>query len=283
MEQIASGFKIAKKITKHFAKTFYLASFFLPQDKRLASYAVYAICRISDESVDSLKGNCSELSLKELRKKIDLAYTNAALNNNLLSAFRKTVNTYSIPKEYFYELIDGMNMDLVKNRYADFEELKEYCFKAAGVVGLIMLKIFGAKDAKAEKFASDLGIAMQLTNILRDIKEDALRGRIYIPLNEFKNFKISEADIISGKINDDFKRLMQHQIKRAREYYQESEKGLSLINNPKSRFVATAMKEMYQTILDEIKNNHYNVFNQRAHVNKFKKLLIIIKILLKRK
>jgi phytoene synthase len=275
---LQAGFIKAKTITKHFAKTFYLASLFLPKEKRLASYSVYSICRLSDEIVDNPDNELFISSLEKLRANIDLAYSNKNLTDGLLRAFQATINKYKIPKEYFLELLNGMHSDITKKRYANFDELNNYCFKAAGVVGLIMLKIFDLKNENAKNFAIDLGIGMQLTNILRDIKEDYLRGRIYIPADEMKLFAIREEDIANEIISDNLINLLKYQIKRAREYYANSNKGIYMISDSRSRFVVTVMKEIYSGILDEIENNHYNIFNKRVHVNRIKKILIIFKI-----
>jgi len=280
-KNLEAGYLQAQEITRNFAKTFYLASFFLPKNKRLAAYSVYAICRISDETVDNPKGDSSASDLKELKKKIETAYTDTFLNDNLLLAFRKTIKTYSIPIELFYELIEGMQMDLTTSRYQDFQELYTYCYRAAGIVGLIMLKIFDAKEKLAGSFAVDLGIAMQLTNILRDIKEDYQRKRIYLPLSELDKFMVTKKDIETQNNNSNFKALILAQIIRCREYYEKSKKGIRMIPGLRERFVVILMREMYSAILNEIEKNAFDVFTRRAQVNLFKKLAIILKILIR--
>jgi len=252
------GFKQAQAITKKHAKTFYFASHFLGCEERYASYAIYAFCRINDDAVD---------------------VTNQELNADLTAAFQKTVAKYQIPKEYFAELKSGVNMDLSKSCYQNFAELYAYCYKVAGVVGLIMLKIFGNKNAEAEKYAVDLGIAMQLTNILRDIKEDLARGRIYLPLDEMQSQGINEIDIRQETLNASFRELMRSQIQRARQYYNQSTPGVKLIPGVKNRFVILAMKDIYAGILEKIEKNNYDVYKQRAQVSTIGKIAIILKIL----
>jgi len=281
--QLQTGFREAKEITKKFAKTFYLASLFLPKENKYASYAVYAICRLSDEAVDGLTPLDKRGNLQKLESKISDAYTERQINEPLLSAFRQTVNKYKIPKEYFDELIKGMRMDLEINRYQDFPALYEYCYRVAGVIGLIMLKIFGYKDNAAKDYAIKLGIAMQLTNILRDINEDFLRGRIYLPQNEILEFNISEQQLSKGQIDEHFRNLLRFQINRCRKFYNDSFAGIQLINSPFCRFVVFCMKEIYSGILEEIEKNDYDVFTERAHVNKLKKTVIMFKILTGRK
>ena len=281
MNQIESGFNEAEKITRDFAKTFYLASLFLPKDKRLASYAIYAICRISDEAVDEYSNQQKEERIEEIKHKIDASYGILPLKENLLISFRDTVNKYSIPQEYFYELLEGMRMDLSKNYYPNIKELRLYCYRVAGVVGLIMLKVFGCTDKNAQSYALKLGEAMQLTNILRDIKEDSKRKRLYLPLDELDKFNLSEKDIREMHINESFKSMMKFQIKRLREEYRESLKGIGFIKCLRSRFVVLVMEEMYSGILKEIERNNYDVFSKRATVSKAKKIWIIAKILIK--
>ncbi len=275
------GFLLAKAITKKHAKTFYFASWFLEKNKRNAAYAVYAICRASDETVDGEQGLSAQKNLASLQQKIDSAYNNVPLDDPLLLAFQQTINKYHIPKEYFNALIEGMHMDLYKNRYQNFEELSDYCYKVAGVVGLIMLEIFGYTSPKTTDYAVSLGIAMQLTNILRDIKEDFKRGRIYLPENEMQDFEVSEIDISQSRINDNFKALMKFQITRSREYYEKAKQGIKMLDGLNSRLVVLAMADIYAGILKAIEKNDYDIFTRRACVNMPGKINAILKIILK--
>lgn len=276
---IKAGFAEAKAITAKFAKTFYFASHFLPKEKRMAAYSVYSVCRISDESVDTAQEELKQDNLAGLRQKIDAAYGNSPLRNGLLSAFRETINKYAIPKKYFDELTEGMHTDLEKNRYETFEELSLYCWRVAGVVGLMMLKIFGYSDPAAGKYAEKLGLAMQLTNILRDINEDASVNRIYLPLEELKQYGLSEDDIFAKKLDEKFINLLKFQIRRARQYYEESLAGIKLIDDAACRLTALAMRKMYCGILRAIERNNYDVFSRRAQLNPAQKTMVILKIL----
>ncbi len=282
MKQIAAGFKEAKNITRRHAKTFYLASLFLSEEERYFSYSVYAICRLSDQCVDGFSLEKPQDQLKILKEKIEAVYSQNVPLDNLLSSLRFTVEKCQIPKDYFYELINGMEMDLIKGRYADFEELRLYCYRVASVVGLIMLKILGAKKIEAQKYAIDLGIAMQLTNIIRDLKEDFQMGRIYIPLNEMSIFGINEESFKNSvEVTRNLKLLIASQIKRSREYYRRSAGGIKFLPNLRTRFVVLTMKEMYSAILKEVEFNNYDVFSKRAFVKLHKKVIIILKILIK--
>ncbi|MFH0855598.1 MAG: phytoene/squalene synthase family protein [Candidatus Omnitrophota bacterium] len=283
MKNIQRGFKEARKITRNFAKTFYAASFFLPKETRDAAYSVYAICRLSDESVDDLKNPACPQKLDEIRQKIDLAYSGGLPLERALLSFKQTINKYQIPKEYFQALLDGMLMDLAKTRYNNLEELNDYCYKVAGVVGLIMLKIFRCPDEPAKRFAVKLGIAMQMTNILRDVGEDYLRGRIYIPVDCLKQFRVTEEEIARCQVSGNFREMMRYLADKTKRDYEEAGSGIKFIQGARQRLVVTAMKEMYAGILDEIKNNNYDVFSRRACVRTLKKWLIILKIIVKGK
>jgi len=276
------GFIQAKEITKKYAKTFYFASCFLDNDKKNAAYAVYAICRLSDEAVDNMSVPLKR-DLNRLKEKIDSAYSQLPLGESILSAFRQTVLQYKIPKRYFDELIQGMEMDLQKSRYANFEELYDYCYKVAGVVGLIMLKIFEYENPEAERYAVNLGVAMQLTNILRDIKEDFARGRIYLPEEEMTKYGLTDSMISQDKIDDNFRGFMRSQIQRARYFYRICTKGIKMIKDLRTRFVVLLMKDIYSSILDEIEKNRYDIYSRRAQVNTLKKSAIALKILAKGK
>jgi len=279
---LKNGFIQARAITKKHAKTFYFASLFLEPDKRYAAYSIYAICRISDDAVDETNSHTNPKNLVTIKQRIDSVYNNSPLNDDVLLAFKHTITNYKIPKDYFDELIKGMYMDLNKNQYKNFDELYTYCYRVAGVIGLIMLKIFGYNHLEAEKYALDLGIAMQLTNILRDIKEDYKKQRIYLPQQEMNRFQVSEDHIRKERLDENFISLLKFQIKRARDYYATSTLGITMIEDAQSCFVVWAMKDMYSGILNAIEKNNYDVFSKRACVSKLQKIIILLKILYKK-
>jgi phytoene synthase len=280
---IADGFSAARAITKQHAKTFYFASHFLPAEKRPAAYAVYALCRISDDTVDADSSSTAAVvkNLSRIQDSLNAVYDGSPLTDDLLMAFKQTVDTYAIPKLYFDELIDGMYLDLNKRTYEDFDELYRYCYKVAGVVGLIMLKIFGSNNPAAETHAVQLGVAMQLTNILRDIREDFQRGRIYLPQIEREKFGLSSDSLSSGVVDAVFKSFMQFQISRARDYFEQSAAGISMIADRRSRFVVCAMKDLYAGILSAIEKIDYDVFSNRAHVSSAGKIAAALRIFLR--
>ena len=277
---LAPGFRAAEALTRENAKTFYFASRFLPWDKRNAAYAVYAICRLSDDSVDKAEDFAVAANLAKARAEIAAAYDGGELRDDILRVFHATTRRYDIPKLYFDELLDGMEMDLRQKRYPTFAALYRYCYRVAGVIGLIMLKLFGQRDARAEEHAIELGVAMQLTNILRDVGEDFQKGRIYLPQDELGRFGVSEADIAAASVTERLRELLKYQIERARQYYARAESGIKMIADARSRFVALAMKEIYAGILKVIEDNGYDVFSRRASVSGGKKLLLALRILL---
>ncbi len=280
VEQVVANYRQCKIYTRHFAKTFYFSSHVLPKEKRMAAYAVYAFCRYADEIADygSVLNDIvqAERRLNDLRNQVRYLYSFSSHMNPKLSALQDTVFKYAIPKEYFLDLIRGVEMDLTKKRFANFAELKDYCYCVASVVGLIMTKIFGASSNEALAYAEDLGVAMQLTNILRDIGEDCRRGRVYLPLDELQHFGYSESDIQTGEINDRFHCLMEFQVERAREYYQRAEHGIPMLTNDGSRFCVRLMSRTYARILNAIEVNAYDVYETRAYVSLPRKFAIAL-------
>lgn len=262
-----NGFAQAEAITRKYAKTFYFASRFLPHHKRYAAYAVYALCRITDDTVDRDPYSPDVHALRTVEHALGLVYGGGEVGDGLLLAFRQTVDRYHIPRDYFAELIRGMEMDLCKRRYETFEELYRYCYRVAGVVGLIMLRIFGYRLIEAEGHAVELGVAMQLTNIVRDVHEDFNRGRIYLPLDEMARYGVSENHLSAGKRDASFKELLRFQISRARNYYAAAAGGIGLVDDFRCRLVVSMMKELYAGILTAVEKNDYDVFNRRAHVS----------------
>ncbi len=276
-----AGFLLAAGITKRAAKSFYFASHFMPGKTRHAAYAIYAICRLSDETVDSGDPKDAPAKIGGMEHRIACAYDGSPISDPLLLAFRKTIETYKIPQRYFDQLIEGMRMDVSKTHYENFDELYAYCYKVAGVVGLIMYRIFGGNANDAQEAAVHLGIAMQLTNILRDVKEDLLRNRIYLPRDEIRAHGVSEDDIRRGKVTDNLKRLLRFQSSRARDYYAKAEGGIKLIPRRRYRLVICLMIRIYAGIVREIEKAGFDVFSERAAVSHAGKIAIAANVLIK--
>jgi phytoene synthase len=287
------AFSASRAICKRHAKSFYFASFFLPKHKRNAAYAVYAFCRMIDDAIDqddasieSAGGSSCECGgldarLSLFRDRLDEIYSGTlelpdpefrSQTQDALFAFSRTVERFEIPKQHFLDLAEGCRMDLTIQRYATWNSLEKYCYHVAGVVGLIMSAIFGLRHSEAGEQAIAMGNAMQLTNILRDVREDWLRGRIYLPLEDLARFGYSEGDLSRGVMNDAFRRLMKFEVARARSLYREGSRGLCWLADDGSRLTASAMAVIYSGILDAIERQHYDVFRNRAHLSTGQKL-----------
>jgi phytoene synthase len=277
---LREGFCMAEQITRKHAKTFYFASLFLPPEKRRASYALYAVCRLSDAAVDDVSRSTQE-QLASMTQNIASAYGHNPLSDPMLAAFRRTTEKFNIPKSAFDNLLLGMAMDLDLSRYENFEDLLIYCYRVAGVVGLMMARIFDAISEDAQRHAIDAGIAMQLTNILRDIKEDLARDRVYLPQNELREFGVSEVQLREGGVDAHFKKLMAFQIARARQFYNRAAPGLGMIPDKRSRCVARIMNTLYAKILDKIELKNYDIFSGRAQVSLAEKMTTALPLLMK--
>jgi phytoene synthase len=243
-----------KKKTKKSKTNFYYSFLFLPKKKREAIYTVYSFCRYSDDIVDDAKTpDDARKRLDKWRHEVDRCYECSA-SHPILVAMMDLLQDFTIPKTYLMELIDGMEMDLLKMRYDTFDELSKYCYHAASVVGLMCI----------EK-------ALQLTNILRDIGEDAEKGRIYVPREDYHKFNLTEADLLSKQYSPHFTEFMQYEIQRARDLFQ-----LAMDNFEKSDhhllFPAEIMRKIYYHILELIVANEYDVFSQRICVSKQRKI-----------
>ena len=272
---LKEAYAYCKNVTRTQAKNFYYAFLFLPQEKRLAIYAVYAFCRYSDDLADdeSIK-NRPEL-FKKWRQALNRCY-NGDVNHPILVALQDVVKKFSIPKSYFDELIDGMEMDLSITRYDTFDDLYQYAYRAASIVGLISIEIFGYKNERSREYAKNLGIALQLTNIMRDVKEDAERGRIYLPKEDLERFKVSEKDLFDGRYLPSFIRLMEYEAARALYFY---ERAAELIPPEDRSLLATAeiMKNIYFRILQEMTKAGFDVFRTDPRISKLEKIAIALK------
>lgn len=278
-ETLTLAYQYCSKVSWKHAKTFYFAAHFLPAQKRASVHAVYALCRYVDDLVDRSEESRQSLTkekiaalLDQWRSDLDLCYSGMIVDHPIMIAWHDMLQRYRIPKSLPLELIDGVCMDLQVSRYQTFDDLYVYCYKVASVVGLMTSEIFGYSNKDALDYAVKLGIAMQLTNILRDIGEDACKDRIYLPLEDLKRFDYSEQDIFNRVIDTRFKALMQFQIERARRYYTEADAGIDLLSKD-SQLAVHVSRVNYSKILDRIEKNHYDVFSRRAFVSLTGKLV----------
>ncbi|HEX4748347.1 MAG TPA: phytoene/squalene synthase family protein [Bryobacteraceae bacterium] len=264
-------FREAAEQTARGSKSFYFATRFFPPELARAAHSVYWFCRYTDDLVDE----CSSLAdgrrqLEAWERELEAAVDAKTAEHPVLRVFLYTARKYSIPLEYAFELIKGMRMDLHAVRYQNFDELQVFCYRVASVVGLMMCSLIGltgaAKWEIARQHAIDLGIAMQLTNILRDVTEDLRRDRIYLPADEMAQFGYSEADLRAGRRNDAFRSLMRYQVARARTYYVAGNTGIGMLNS-RGRFAVKVASDVYQHILGNIERSDFNVFERRAVVS----------------
>ncbi|MEI8032243.1 MAG: phytoene/squalene synthase family protein [Chlorobiaceae bacterium] len=286
---IDNAYHYCRQIASYHAKTFYLASLFLPKHQQKPIFAIYALLRTVDDLVDTAEDKLTNglitkdeilKLLDEWKEKLRMCYEGRTGNDPIMIAWHDTLKSHKIPIELPLDLMDGVAMDIEFNTFETFEELYVYCYKVASVVGLMTSEIFGYSDPQALQHAIELGIAMQLTNILRDIGEDVDRGRIYLPLEDLRRFGYSEKELMQKKINDNFKELMKFQIERARNYYRSSDKGIPMLER-NSRFAVTISSVNYGNILHAIEKNGYDVFSRRACRTLFQKLRTIPYVLYK--
>ncbi|MTI88390.1 MAG: phytoene/squalene synthase family protein [Balneolaceae bacterium] len=285
-QMLRDAYSHCRGITRTHAKTFYMATRFLPNQKQRGIFAIYGLCRYLDDLVDEAEDLIlnKKVSIEEVDKKLELfksrlidVYKGNSVEGPILTAFSDTLKKYNISIDLPFQLMEGVRLDLTKNRFGYFSEVYDYSYKVASVVGLMTSEVFGYADKKALQYAADLGIAMQLTNILRDVGEDLNRGRIYLPKNELQMFGLSQEDLFSKARTEHFVRFMKFQIKRARHYYKRSDKGISMLSKD-SRLPVYLARHNYSRILDKIEANDYNVFDQRAYLSYTEKLAVLPRV-----
>ncbi|MBL1212808.1 MAG: presqualene diphosphate synthase HpnD [Ignavibacteriae bacterium] len=265
-----------KKIARESKSSFYYAFSLLPQEKRDAMNTVYAFCRKTDDIVD--EGNDSvEVKYANLRKwRLELEKAIYGQSDfGMFNKLSKIIQQFNIPFDPFFELIKGMEMDLQKQRYLSMDDLLQYCYRVASTVGLMCIEIFGYKNSSTKNFAINLGLALQLTNILRDVKTDAENGRIYLPVDDIKKFNYSEKQLLNLEYNDNFVSLMQHEAGIAKKYFNDATRSLDIEDKP-AMFAARAMQHIYYKLLKKLEVNQFDVFNKKINVSKFEKTSIAV-------
>jgi phytoene synthase len=298
MRLVAQGYELAKRVTRHHAKSFFFASYLLFGARRRAAFALYAFCRRLDDMVDEGGEGVAPLDLKvrleKARRMVAEVYlpmpelaapgldapaerlmsaqAQSPWDAGEFAALEHCIQHFRIPEQPFQDLISGMEMDLTKHRYTTFEELDLYCYRVAGVVGLMLTPVLGCSDARAASHAADLGRAMQLTNILRDVREDLERGRVYLPSEELKAFGLSEEDLRRGQVDERWRDFMRFQIRRARAWYASAAAGVPYLQGFGSQRMVRLMGGIYGDILRVIEERDYDVFSARAWVSGRRKL-----------
>ena len=272
------AYRHCKRIAKEHAKNFYYAFRTLPSRKRHAIYATYAFCRYCDDIADEPRPLDEKRRLfEETRALLARSLDGDTTDDPVFVALSDAAREFDIPASYFEDVIAGVEMDLTQDRYRNFDELRQYCYGVASVVGLICIEVFEYTGPAAREHAIDLGLAMQLTNIMRDIKEDAQRGRVYLPLDEITSFGYSEQELLEGSVTGAFRDLMQFQTSRAREYFASGRKLMPLLS-PESRACPAALLGVYSTLLNRIEASGFEVFERRIGLSTAEKLLITARL-----
>ena len=267
--QLRKAYTYCARLTSQHSKSFYLSSALLPEGKRKASRALYAFCRVGDDLADRL----SDDPTAALRHWGEIALAaNPQTDDPVVLAWSHARSIYRIPHRYAEQLINGVARDLQQTRYQTFDELAEYSYGVASTVGLMSMHIVGFSGPEAIPYAVKLGVALQLTNILRDVGEDYRSGRVYLPQEELAAFGIAEDQIAAGRVDDRWRDFMRFQIARNRVLYQEAWPGIAMLNGD-GRFAIAAAATLYRGILNDLEAHDYNNFSRRAYVNKRGKAL----------
>lgn len=274
---VQEAYAHCQAVTKREARNFYFAFITLPGPRRRAIYAVYAFARLADDIADGdAQPPDKAAKLTTLREELHTALAGEP-RGPVFTALAHAVSEYSIDPTLFDQLIDGVEMDLTPRRYATFDELRGYCYHVASVVGLISIDIFGYNDARARDAAIDLGLAMQLTNIMRDVREDAEAGRVYLPIEDLARFGYSEDELMRGVVNDAFVELMRFEAERARAYYRSSSPLLNYLS-PRSRACPAVLHGLYSRLLDRMEQRGFDVFGGRIRLSSGEKFRLMAKL-----
>ena len=276
---IEESYELCRQITATYSKTFYMGTQLMPETKSKAIWAIYVWCRRTDELVDGPMSHATTAeTLQKWEQNLESIFAGYPLED-VDVALVDTLSRFPIDIQPFRDMIAGQQMDLYSSRYQTFDELKLYCYRVAGTVGLMTMPVMGTERPNFDTLwnshqqiyspaseAIALGIANQLTNILRDVGEDARRGRIYLPLQELALFDYTEEDLLNGVIDERWRELMKFQIHRARKFFMDAERGIKCLNSD-IRWPVCSASMLYSKILDAIERNKYDVFNRRAYVS----------------
>lgn len=268
---LAAAYDHSRTITARHSRSFFLASALLSAAKRRAARALYAFCRITDDLVDSGAADAAA-RLSAWHSRVQTAHPRG--DKLAALAWADTQARFNIPPRYADQLIEGVARDLRQTRYATFADLTTYAYGVASTVGLMSMHIIGFAGPQAVGYAVKLGVALQLTNILRDVAEDWQVGRLYLPQDELAQFGLSEQDVVAGVVDDRWRRFMQFQIGRTRRLYDEAWPGIGMLNADGRPAIAAAAR-FYRAILDDIEQHDYDVFSRRAHVTGRGKLAML--------
>ena len=275
-QAVEQSYEYCRRIARSRAKNFYYSFLLLSAQQRKAMCAIYAFMRYCDDLSD--EPGASRAAIERWRCEMEDALQGRFGEHPVWPAFHHTVRRFGIPHQYFREMIEGVASDLEPRRIETFEELYRYCYQVASVVGLTTVHIFGFDTRSALPLAEKCGVAFQLTNILRDIREDAEHGRIYLPAEDLRRFDVTEDDLKAGRRDEHFLRLMQFEAARARKYYDESRPLLDLVH-PRSRSSLAALVTIYSRLLERIERTEYDVFARRVRLSAMEKSWIVVRAL----
>lgn len=272
-KRLDNAYKECARLTRSASSNFYVAFLSLPNELRRAIYATYAFCRLCDDIVDEPPvGEDPSSELDVVQTALDDAPSTKYASSPIFIALEDAIETFSLDKQLYVDVIDGCRMDLGINRYETFDDLRVYCRRVASAVGIICISIFGHSDPKAIEYADDLGIAFQLTNILRDVREDYANGRVYLPQAEMRAFGVVETEFADNQPSDNFRELIRFQIDRARGFYESGERVIPLAI--RGRQCLELMSGFYFRILEKIEENDADVLTQRVSLSTAEKLSI---------
>ena len=270
---LESDYARCAAITRRASSNFYYAFMLLPRERRRALNAVYAFCRFIDDIADDRASAKPAELLERWRAELDLVYAGAP-THPISRALAHDVRRFAIPRRHLEAIIDGVEMDLGRTRYATFEELRLYCYRVASAVGLVCIEIFGYRNPGTREYAENLGIAFQLTNIIRDLSEDAARGRIYLPQEDLTSFGVREDDILSGSDTLELRALLEFEVERARSFYGLAAAGLPAQDRT-AMMCAEAMSLIYRALLERIARSGCGVVGQRHRISTPRKLYLV--------
>jgi 15-cis-phytoene synthase len=274
MNAIDQSYLYCRKVARSRAKNFYYSFLLLSRQQRKAMCAMYAFMRYCDDLSD--EPGATRVAIERWRGELEEALEGRFSGHPVWPAFHHTVRRFGIPHQYFRDMIEGVSGDLEPRRFETFEELYRYCYQVASVVGLVIIHIFGFDTRSALPLAEKCGVAFQLTNILRDIREDAGNGRVYLPQEDLRRFGVSESDLRQGNRNGRLLELLRFEADRARTYYTESLPLLDLIH-PRSRPSMWALVEIYSGLLERIERKNYDVFTKRVRLSALRKSWIVVR------
>ncbi|MDB5108233.1 MAG: squalene synthase HpnD [Candidatus Binatus sp.] len=273
LESIDSDFEHCAQVTRRSSSNFYYAFMLLPPERRRALYAVYAFCRFIDDIADDEAIQDPAQLLDRWREELRRVY-HGSPTRAVSRALTDSATRFNIPLALFEEVIAGVEMDLSHKRYGSFDELRLYCYRVASAVGLICIEIFGYQNPSAKLYAENLGIAFQLTNILRDVREDAERDRIYIPIADLGRFNVSQEEILRGVYSSNFVELMDFEARRAQEFYEQAQSALAA-EDRSTLLTAEAMRLIYGALLEQIIKSNYRVLDRRHSLSAPRKLYLV--------